>query len=77
MVHHCLGKKWGLSAKCNSLEVKRISLEGDHIPWGQMFWKVFPLPAFGIGFCKSTCKPLSSEGCVQREAALMLQMTAW
>lgn len=47
----CLGKEWGLRTKYNRLEVKRVSVQGNYIPWGQMFWKAFPLPAFGIGSC--------------------------
>lgn len=36
-----------------------------------------PFLPFGIGFCESTCKALSSEGCAYREAALTSQGTAW
>lgn len=46
-------------------------------PRTDVFGTTFPFLPLALFFCDSTCKPLSSDGCVYREAALTLQRTAW
>lgn len=53
----CSGKEWGLSMKCNRLEVKRISLEENHVPWGQRFWKAFHFLPLALVFVNPPANP--------------------